>query len=204
MITMKVQIDSTTKAIYHYILRTFASTGRPPSIEETAAAFGLPDATAADRHFGIIETIGGLYRHAASREILSAYPFSAVPTNHHVELGTNRSVYAMCAIDALGIPFMLDTDAVIHSTCAQCSTNLSLRVSDGRLSEVVPNEMVVIYASPPSNCCAATNQCPFINFFCTAAHAQAWQAAHPEVISRVMATGEALEHGRQVFANLLR
>src|SRR5262245_61413182 len=140
MLTMHVQVDSTTRAIYHYILRTFATTGRPPTVEETAAAFGLPNAGAADQHFGILETIGCLYRHLASREILSAYPFSAVPTSHRVELGTQRSVYAMCAIDALGMPFMLDTDAVIHSACAQCSTALSLRVSQGKLSEVVPEE----------------------------------------------------------------
>jgi alkylmercury lyase-like protein len=64
--------------------------------------------------------------------------------------------------------------------------------------------MVVVCASAPANCCAATNQCPYINFFCSPAHAQAWQDAYPDLTTAVMDLSEALAHGRQIFANLLR
>ncbi|MGH3546890.1 MAG: organomercurial lyase [Pseudonocardiaceae bacterium] len=33
-----------------------------------------------------------------------AYPFSAAPTRHRVRLATGVDTYAMCVIDALGIP----------------------------------------------------------------------------------------------------
>jgi hypothetical protein len=49
--------------------------------------------------------------------IISAYPFSGVPTAHQVLIGGRNLLYAMCAIDALGIPFMLGQGARIRSTC---------------------------------------------------------------------------------------
>src|SRR2546429_451183 len=39
--------------------------------------------------------------------LVAAYPFSPTPTDHVVQAGGVR-VYAMCAIDALGIPAMLE------------------------------------------------------------------------------------------------
>lgn len=189
--TLKVPTDPTILAVYRHILRTFAGTGHPPSAEAVAAAVGLPDAATADRYIGIIEAADGLCRDPASGEILSAYPFSAAPTSHCVELGTSQAVYAMCAIDALSIPFMFNTD-------------LTLRVADSALSSVSPAEMVVVCASTSTSCYAATGQCPFINFFCSPAHAQAWREAHPDLNSALMDLARAVDQGRQVFAHLLR
>ena len=42
--------------------------------------------------------------------LVAAYPFSPTPTAHVVSRGDVRA-FEMCAIDALGIPFMLDRDA---------------------------------------------------------------------------------------------
>ena len=201
--TLSVPTDPITRAVYRHILRTFAETGHPPSTEAIAAAVGLPDA-AADRYLRIIEAADGLCRDPATGNILSAYPFSAAPTPHRVELGTGATVYALCVIDALGIPFLLDTDAVIHSACAHCGSGLTVRVVGGALSGVSPAETVVVCASAPADCYAATGQCPFINFFCSPTHAQAWRETHTGVRSALMDVAGAAACGRQVFAPLLR
>jgi hypothetical protein len=40
-------------------------------------------------------------------QIAVAYPFSATPTRHRVRIGGHVDVYAMCAIDSLGVAAML-------------------------------------------------------------------------------------------------
>jgi ketosteroid isomerase-like protein len=47
--------------------------------------------------------------------ITAAYPFSALPTAHRVQIAGGASAYAMCAIDALGIAPMLGGKAVMQS-----------------------------------------------------------------------------------------
>ncbi len=48
-------------------------------------------------------------------KIIAAYPFSIRPTRHRVELENGVTVSAMCAIDALGIPPMVNCNATIYS-----------------------------------------------------------------------------------------
>jgi hypothetical protein len=48
--------------------------------------------------------------------IRAAYPFSAVETAHRVAIAGGPTVYAMCAVDALGIADMLAAEVTITST----------------------------------------------------------------------------------------
>src|SRR5690606_32750228 len=59
--------------------------------------------------------------------IQAAYPFSAVPTPHLVAIDGGPTVYAMCAIDALGIAQMLGRDTAI--TCTDPVTGEHVSVS---------------------------------------------------------------------------
>ena len=202
-VTLKNPSDPTARAIYEYILQTFAHTGHPPSVETIVQALNLPDRATGEHYLRDIETGGGIYRDSVTGKILSAYPFSATPTPHRITLSGDQDVYAMCAIDALGMPFMLDTDAVIHSSCQQCERALTLHITKGAISAVTPQEMVVVYVNAPAKCCAATDQCPYINFFCSPEHAQTWQANQPQLISKALMLTEALDLGRATFEHLL-
>src|SRR5258708_40220481 len=99
--------------------------------------------------------------------------------------------------------FMLNTDAVTLSTCQQCGTALTLHITNRAISAVSPQEMVVVYVNAPANCCAATDQCPYINFFCNPEHAQTWQANHPQLISKALTLPDALDVGRATFEHVL-
>jgi hypothetical protein len=191
-------------ATYQYFLRTFAETGAPPSTQAMIKDLSLDSTEAAHAHLDELEKKGCIYRDPVSRQIVSAYPFSAVPTAHSVTFPSGHSVYAMCAIDALGMPSMLDTDATIHSVCAACGAPITIEVQGGQITHVVPSEIIVVYAQGTPDCCAATDQCPFINFFCSPAHAQTWQSEHPHLILKPMSLTEALASGQRTFGNLLR
>src|SRR6266536_1670989 len=93
-----------------------------PTVEElllqrAAAGFPIP----ARRRHGLPAPIRELHRRvlghfAATGELAGAYPFVANPRGHQVHLTGGLTVQAYCAIDALGIPAMLDQDATITST----------------------------------------------------------------------------------------
>jgi hypothetical protein len=195
--------DPITLSVYRFILRTFAQTGKSPSPSAIAAGLNLPDPAEVDAHLQSLEAQGSLYRHPVTGDILAAYPFSAAPTSCRVVWGGDKEVYAMCAIDALGIPYLLDADAAIESTCAQCGKVITVAIAEGRVISASEG-LVVLYTDPRSECCAATEQCPNINFFCSPDHARAWQADHPRIGMRIMTLSEAVAHGKTEFGDLLR
>src|SRR5262249_58871257 len=57
--------------------------------------------------------------HAANGVVAVAYPFSGMPTRQQVELDGFPAVYAMCAIDALGIPAMAGRDEIGRASCRE-------------------------------------------------------------------------------------
>jgi hypothetical protein len=67
-------------------------------------------------------------------EILMAEPFSAMPTPFQVVVG-DRSWWANCIWDAMGIPAMLKKDARIITACGDCNASTILTVKDGALLE---------------------------------------------------------------------
>jgi hypothetical protein len=105
--------DPAGRAVHETILRAFATTGRTPTRDQLEDALDGHDTD-------LGEVLARLHTEDAIRladagEIAAAYPFSGIPTSHHVTLASGVTVSAMCAIDALGIPAMLGTDAVITS-----------------------------------------------------------------------------------------
>ena len=88
-----------------------------------------------------------------THDILMAAPFAGVRTDFRVQVG-ERSHYANCIWDALGIPAMLagagrPTNATIETRCADCDAPLGLDVRDGRLT-TNPAEAVAHFAVPAS------------------------------------------------------
>jgi hypothetical protein len=73
-----------------------------------------------------------------------ALPFSAVATDFRVEAG-NRSWYANCAWDGLGILAALACDGLVATHCPDCGEAFGLVVRDGRLE---PSDCVVHFVVP--------------------------------------------------------
>jgi hypothetical protein len=99
------------RAVHQAVLRSFAATGRAPErylLTEAARPFSIDRVLAdlADGDFLCFDQGG---------RISAAYPFSAAPTPHQVQIEGGASAYAMCAIDALGMARMLRTSVAIRS-----------------------------------------------------------------------------------------
>ncbi len=188
------------EAAHKFILETFAQMGRSPTIEDVRRHFGLSSAGEAETLVKALEQRGSIHRNPGDPAITHAYPFSNELTPHGVRLADGPEVYAMCAIDALGMPFMLKRDAEIDSACAECGEAIHIEIKDAGVARVSPPGIVVWYAAVADGCVAATDLCPDLNFFCSREHLDARTAGRE---GRTLTLEEALQRGRQVFEALL-
>jgi hypothetical protein len=188
------------RAMQQQVLRHFATTGTAPDVaalEPVADPSGRPagellsDLAAQD--FLTLDENG---------RIRAAYPFSAVPTAHRVRIAGGAEVWSMCAIDALGIPVMLDRDAVITSTDPVTGDPVTVTATSGRMTWQPATAVVFV----GRRCCdgpAAEVCCDALNFFTGDASAQQWAAEHPDLVGRVLDQAEAEQLGAQIFGRLL-
>lgn len=210
---------------YRDILLSFPTRGRAPDMAELAsmaAHYGIPLQATLAR----LAAQDLVQRDPATGAIRAAYPFSGVPTAHRVRLAETSEqpaieVYAMCAMDALGIPLMLRRPATASSS--DVLTGESVRVSvipaaprilpaaegEGWSATWEPAAAVVV-ARPAghehehaSGCEAAGTCCPITNFFTSITHAQQWIDAHPDTDVLVFAQDDALRHAAALFAGVL-
>jgi Alkylmercury lyase len=103
--------DRGLRAGHQAVLRSFMHTATAPgmpSLARHAAPFevSLVLAELADGDFVCLDEAG---------QITAAYPFSALATRHRVQISGEATVFAMCAIDALGIAAMTGCPVVIES-----------------------------------------------------------------------------------------
>jgi hypothetical protein len=132
---------------------------------------------------------------ATSREIRAAYPFSPVPTRHHVTWAHGPGVYAMCAIDALGMSAMLGHPVTVISTEPGTEHEVIVQV-DHVTARWNPNTAVVFAGATGDGCCPSVDRtCGHINFFTTAEAARAWAARNPGVTGNVLNRDQALAPG---------
>lgn len=137
--------------------------------------------------------------------IRAAYPFSGRPTAHRVQLLEHLPVFAMCAIDALGLPYMVGCSATIVTQDPLEETPITIWIHPGTGEQRwQPEETVVLSnlraAAPASSaeCC-----CPVINAFASRKHAERWQQAHSEAAVRLLTQEEAVAEARTLFEHLL-
>jgi hypothetical protein len=192
--------DPAERAVHRAILRAFAVNGTAPgpaALEQAAAPFGQP----------VIDILARLHDHDVIRlgpdgTLRAAYPFSPIPTRHRVQLSDGPRVDAMCVIDALGIPPMLNTDAVITTTAPNDEQPITVTFTDGNVVWEPPTAVVFVSAQAGAGPSVDTC-CDYLNAFPTRAAAEAWAAAHPDNPGEIIGGIDAEHLGRTIFGDLL-
>ena len=114
-----------------FVYRHFAETTRAPRVEETAARFGLTLEEAASA-YEELQRRHAILLQPGTHHVQMAWPFSGVETPFQVT-ANNKTYYANCAWDSLGIPAALHTDAQIEAVCAQSGDPIRLSVRDQQI-----------------------------------------------------------------------
>jgi hypothetical protein len=211
------RVSVAARAVHRAVLQAFAVTGAPPGRPDLVLAAGGADP---DR------LLAELHEHDVIRldergAIRAAYPFSARPTAHVVDIDGGPSVYAMCAVDALGMSAMLHRRVVIHSAEPDTGAAITVTVHTGRSTWSPRTTVVVVGGAHSASACdppngrgadgaavarlgaAADIGCAAMNFFTHPDRAAGWLAVHPEVTGEVLSRKRALRLGVSLFSHLL-
>ncbi len=115
-----------------FVYQHFVETTHPPSVDETAARFALADGEAASA-FEELHRRHALFLKPGTHDILMANPFSGIETPFRV-YANDKTYFANCAWDSLGIPAALHVNTQIEATCSQTGVPIYLSIIDGRVS----------------------------------------------------------------------
>jgi Alkylmercury lyase len=186
--------------LYFWILRQFATRGRPRSgaIRDAAAELGLDGNSA-------LATLAGedLVHLGGGGEIAVAYPFSGRPTAHRVRFPSGHEAYAMCALDALGIAPMFDQTIAIVSRDPLSGEEIRVQAAPGGDAYWRPLASVVVTGAMHGQGDSCQNCCPVLNFFASAESGEHWLEDHPQVRGHVITIPEAVVAGRAIFGGVL-
>jgi hypothetical protein len=198
--TRATPLEPVERAVHQAVLRAFAATGRAPAprdLDGVLASTGTDAETVLHRLHDV-----DAIRLAPDGTIAVAYPFSTTPTRHLVRIGNQIEVYAMCAIDALGIAPMLGQNTAISSVDVTSGQQVTVTTTGTRIVWEPASAVVVIGAErdggPSADCC-----CDYVNFFTATAAAEAWANTHPQVHGQALSHTEAEQLGIRLFQPLL-
>ena len=118
--------------VRHFVYNHFADTTHPPSVEETAQHFNISDEEASAL-YNELNNRHAFFLEPETLTIRMAWPFSAVPTNFKVHTN-GKTYYANCAWDMLGIPVVLQSDALLEAVCTESNEIVRLEIRDGNIA----------------------------------------------------------------------
>jgi hypothetical protein len=188
---------------FQAVLRAFPALGGPPSPDHLAvlAAAHRVDLDATLRELAARDL---LQRDGRTGEITCANPFSGRSTPHVVEVDGTRPVFAMCALDALGIPFMLDRRARIRSRDPVTGQSVVVKVQPaaGRAVWEPPSAVITVGRFDGDGpllhtCCGVTH------LLTSTEAATRYLGAQAGLRGEVLGQQEAVEAARGMFGGLL-
>ena len=189
------------RELHRRVLRAFLA-AEPPTGDDLsawAAALGIE----LDEALAELRRRDVLWLDPQSGQAAVAYPFSGAPTQHRVELrDSGVEVFAMCAVDALGIAFLANQATTVRSQDPASGHRIEVRVDPAGVHEWEPSAAVVVAAvsggGPSASCC-----CPHVNFASSRERAEALLARPSAAQGETLAIEDAIELGKRIFGTLL-
>jgi predicted transcriptional regulator len=175
-------LTASEKEVLRRIFNAILESGRAPTTEKLQSSAGKSPTEIA-RILDELEQRDLLLRAKGTQEIQSIYPFSLVPTRHEVTLEAGRKLFAMCAVDALGMPNMFDRNVKIVSECESCKEKITLEVKKGEIV-TKSHPHIIVWNFEREQGPAAQTCCPWVNFFCSDEHFREWEKKNSELAGK--------------------
>lgn len=155
------------RTLYASILQRFAGGGPGP-----LDAVGQGGDDDADALAGLVER--DLVGVGSDGAVVVAYPFSARATRHRVDIDDGRRLWAMCAIDAFAIPFLLGRPAAIHAREPDTDRPVGVTIDPGSATIRSDPTAATVVAARAGGGRVADCACPYINLFASRPAAERW------------------------------
>jgi len=110
-----------------FVYDHLVASGSPPTLAEIAAHFGTTREVAR-QELGALRIGKTILVHPESGEIWMAGPFSKAETDYEV-VTSDRSWWANCAWDMLGIPIVLNEEVQGRTRCTDCGSPMTFDCS---------------------------------------------------------------------------
>ncbi|MFQ6115184.1 MAG: alkylmercury lyase family protein, partial [bacterium] len=172
-------LSSVDVEVWRHIFQSVLKLGTTPTIKEMAISLNRSDKDVI-RAIEELESKDHLLRKKGTQEIISIYPFSLTPTEHQIFLDDGRRLFAMCAVDALGMPIMFDRNVKIVSQCEECKQEITIEIKDEKIVSM-SHPGIMIWSPRRRGARPAETCCPKVNFFCSNNHLKEWEAKNPNL-----------------------
>jgi len=126
-----------------FVYNHLADTTRPPRVDETAHHFNINREEAGEL-YKALHNRHALFLEPETLTIRMANPFSGLPTDFKVH-ANEKTYFANCAWDMLGIPAALHCDAVIEAVFTESNGPTQLEIRDGKVTN---GELLVHFPIP--------------------------------------------------------
>lgn len=199
-----ITLTNEENRVRHYILKQAPTIGRLPSLDEIKKEFSLIQNDKLIQIINKLDKVDVIHLNEIKTMIEAAYPFSGLETAHRVKFKGDKceNIYAMCAIDALGVGFMFKKDISIESKCFHCEEKINIEIENNEIVSLKPITTVV-WGHMEYSCCAATSLCNNINFFSSKEHFEEWKKSQKELQGYILRIQEAFYLGKQFFEKRL-
>lgn len=186
------------KRLHQQILWSFVEKGRCLSKAEIAQSVTNPDQAVkilADNDMVVLSENG---------DPVGAYPFTMEDREHRV-LVNGHKVHAMCALDALAVSAMFDTETEVLSRCRVTGEPVVVRLSRTDISNPAETRDLhfgILWAAADSCACCADSLCMEMMFLKNAQIAKEWLGADP-ANREIFNINEAVDFGARFFTPLM-
>lgn len=124
--------DDTLWQIRHFVYQHFADTTHPPSVDVAAAHFNI-SMEETEEYYKELHNRHAFFLDLETMTVLMANPFSGIPTDFKVHVN-DKTYYANCAWDMLGIPAALHCDAIIEAKFTESNETVKLEIKNGNVA----------------------------------------------------------------------
>lgn len=112
--------------------------GEQISIEELSALTKLPPDEIRTYANSLVEK--GMLVFNEEGAIVGSHGLSLIPTDHCISIN-GRKLFTWCALDAIGIPAALGSDAGIYSSCFHCHEPIEITMVQGEVQKSSSNDI---------------------------------------------------------------
>ena len=125
--------DSLLWQVRHFVYNYFADTTLPPSVDDAAAHFNISVSEAGEL-YKELHNRRAFFLDSETLTIRMANPFSGIQSDFRVH-ANGKTYYASCAWDMLGIPVILQRDAIIEGVCTESNELVQLEIRNGNIAQ---------------------------------------------------------------------
>ena len=134
-------------AVKLQIYRTISETANAPDVAEVAEALAYPVSEVESAFQRLAEKRLLVLDENDPSTIIMAPPFSGVETPFRAKIN-EKSYFANCIWDALGVSAALHKDALVQTICGDCNEPMALQIRDGK---PLAQECAVHFAVPAAH-----------------------------------------------------